>query len=66
MRERLLGRGREDDTPEVIDNRLAVNKAANLPLVDYYQKSGVLHAINGGREVNDVYHDVKKVLDSLD
>ncbi|MBU7456043.1 adenylate kinase [Leuconostoc fallax] len=66
LRERLLGRGREDDTPEVIDNRLAVNKAANLPLVDYYQKSGVLHAINGGREVNDVYHDVKKVLDSLD
>jgi len=38
LRERLLGRGRADDTPEVIDNRLEVNKAANLPLVNYYKK----------------------------
>ncbi|AEJ31162.1 adenylate kinase [Leuconostoc sp. C2] len=65
LRERLLGRGREDDTPEVIDNRLVVNKAANLPLVDYYQKAGVLHTINGGRELTEVYRDVKKVLDTL-
>lgn len=65
LRERLLGRGRADDTPEVIDNRLAVNKAANLPLVDYYQKAGVLHTIDGGRELADVYHDVKEVLDNL-
>jgi adenylate kinase len=44
---------------------LAVNKAANLPLVDYYQKAGVLHTIDGGRELADVYHDVKEVLDNL-
>ena len=65
LRERLLGRGRADDTPEVIDNRLAVNKAANLPLVDYYQKAGVLHTIDGGQELAEVYHDVKAVLDNL-
>lgn len=65
LRERLLGRGRADDTPEVIDNRLAVNKAANLPLVDYYKKAGVLHTIDGGRELAEVYRDVKGVLDNL-
>ncbi|MFT9031536.1 MAG: adenylate kinase [Leuconostoc pseudomesenteroides] len=66
LRQRLLGRGRADDTPEVIDNRLAVNKAANLPLVDYYQRAGVLHTIDGGRQLADVYRDVKEVLDNLD
>lgn len=52
--------------PEVIDNRLAVNKAANLPLVDYYQRAGVLYTIDGGRQLADVYRDVKEVLDNLD
>ena len=65
LRERLLGRGRADDTPEVIDNRLEVNKAANLPLVDYYKRAGVLHTIDGGRELAEVYHEVKAVLDNL-
>jgi adenylate kinase len=65
LQERLLGRGRADDTPEVIANRLAVNKAANLPLVDYYQNAGVLHTIDGNRPVDDVYADVKVILDQL-
>ncbi|WP_220741041.1 adenylate kinase [Leuconostoc miyukkimchii] len=65
LRERLLGRGRADDTPEVIDNRLEVNKKANLPLVDYYDKAGVLNTIDGGRELAEVYHDVRDVLDNL-
>lgn len=65
LRERLLGRGRADDTPEVIDNRLEVNKAANLPLVNYYKKAGILHTIDGGRELTEVYHDVRNILDTL-
>ncbi|MEX0381436.1 adenylate kinase [Leuconostoc sp. MS02] len=65
LRDRLLGRGRADDTPEVIDNRLEVNKAANLPLVDYYKKAGVLYTIDGDRELTEVYHDVRNILDSL-
>ncbi|MFR8086742.1 MAG: adenylate kinase, partial [Leuconostoc gelidum] len=45
--------------------RLEVNKAANLPLVNYYKKAGILHTIDGGRELTEVYHDVRNVLDSL-
>ncbi|WEV54649.1 adenylate kinase [Leuconostocaceae bacterium ESL0723] len=65
LRQRLLGRGRADDTPAVIDKRLQVNKAANLPLVDYYQAEGVLHTIDGDGDVDSIYQNVKKVLDSL-
>ncbi|CAK8054704.1 adenylate kinase [Eupransor demetentiae] len=65
LRQRLLGRGRADDTPEVIDKRMEVNKAANLPLVDYYKKENVLHTINGNGDLDDIYANVKKVLESL-
>ncbi|CAH1856166.1 adenylate kinase [Convivina praedatoris] len=65
LRQRLLGRGRADDTPEIIDNRLAVNKAANLPLVDYYQAEGVLHTINGNGDLDGIYKSVKEILDAL-
>lgn len=65
LRQRLSNRGRADDTPEVIDNRLAVNKAANLPLVDYYQNEKVLHTIDGDGELETIYQEVRAVLDSL-
>jgi len=34
--ERLKGRGRADDTEEVIRNRMAVYNAETAPLLDYY------------------------------
>ena len=42
-----------------------VNIKLNTPLVDYYQKQGVLHTIDGQQDIDKVYADVKKVLNSL-
>ena len=41
------------------------NIKLNTPLVDYYQKKGVLHEINGEQDIDKVYEDIKKVLTNL-
>ncbi|GAB6093558.1 adenylate kinase [Furfurilactobacillus curtus] len=56
---------RDDDKPETVKNRLAVNIKMNTPLVDYYQGQGVLHTINGQRKIDDVFEDVSTVLQSV-
>ena len=56
---------RDDDKPETVKNRLDVNIKLNTPLVDYYQKKGVLYTIDGQQDIDKVYEDVKKVLDNL-
>lgn len=56
---------REDDKPETVKNRLQVNIKLNTPLVDFYQKQGVLYQIDGEQEIDDVYQDIKKVLNQL-
>lgn len=56
---------RDDDKPATVKNRLDVNIKLNTPLVDFYEKQGVLHQINGEQDIDKVYQDVKAVLESL-
>lgn len=56
---------REDDKPETVKNRLQVNIKLNTPLVDFYEKQGILYQIDGAQSIDDVYKDVKKVLNQL-
>ncbi|PMD68067.1 adenylate kinase [Companilactobacillus nuruki] len=56
---------REDDKPETVKNRLKVNIEMNTPLIDFYDKLNLLHKINGEQEIDEVYNEVKKVLQSL-
>lgn len=56
---------REDDKPETVKNRLAVNVKMNTPLVDFYQQKGLLHTVDGDRDIDVVYADIKKILDQL-
>ncbi|MDR3241879.1 MAG: adenylate kinase [Lactobacillaceae bacterium] len=63
--ERMMARGRADDTPEVIKNRLAVNGELTAPIADFYAKQGVLHEIDGARELEVIFADVKELLDNL-
>lgn len=52
---RLLARGRgQDDTPEVIEHRLAVFEAKTRPMLDYYAQREELITVNGARPVNEV------------
>lgn len=56
---------RDDDKPETVKNRLDVNIKLNTPLIDFYEKQGVLHNIDGEQDIEKVYADVKAVLASL-
>ncbi len=56
---------REDDKPETVKNRLAVNLKMNTPLVDYYTKKNLLFTVDGDRDIDDVYVDIEKILKNL-
>jgi adenylate kinase len=54
---RLLGRGREDDTPEVITERLREYAADTEPLIDHYRD--VLVEVDGDRDADAIAADLK-------
>ena len=56
---------RDDDTPEVIERRLAVYHEKTQPLVDYYDDLGLLRRINGTRPPEAVHDHVRAVIATL-
>lgn len=54
---------REDDKPETVKNRLAVNIKSSAPILAFYQDKDLLHEIDGNREINQVFHDVKEIIE---
>jgi adenylate kinase len=61
--ERLLGRGREDDTRDSIRRRLELYDQETKPLIDLYGKRGLLVRVNGVGEEDEVF---KRLLDTID
>jgi adenylate kinase len=51
---RGLARKREDDTEEVIRERLRVYREETEPLVGYYGNLGLLHEVDGFRPIEEV------------
>ncbi len=63
--QRLAGRGRADDTPEVIKQRLVAYRDQTSPLLDYYGKSGLLKSIDGLGTIEDIFGRVQVILDPM-
>jgi adenylate kinase len=60
---RLLARGRNDDTPEGIANRLAWYKTDVAPQLALMESRGrAIHRINGDQSVEEVHADIMKTL----
>ena len=57
---------RDDDKAEAIRNRLAVYKKQTQPLIEYYQKKGILQNINGAKDISGIYEDIKRILEIYD
>ncbi len=53
---------REDDREDVIKNRLDVYTANTKPLIEYYERKGILISIDGNRTIQEIYGDVKKLI----
>jgi len=62
---RLSGRGRADDKPEVIRQRLVAYRAQTEPLLDYYGKAGLLKSVEGLGSVEEVFERIAAVLDPI-
>lgn len=54
---------RDDDKPETIQHRLDVYETQTAPLVEYYKGHSILREVDGDRPVDEVYADVKALLD---
>jgi adenylate kinase len=55
---RLLNRGRRDDKPEVIRDRLRVYAEQTQPLSAFYDGLGLLYRVNGVGTLDDTYAQV--------
>lgn len=53
---------RDDDNEDTVRNRLEVYEKSTAPLIDYYHGCDLLVTIDGDRDPNTVYADVKKHL----
>lgn len=59
---RLAGRGRADDSPEVIRERLVAYRRQTEPLLDYYGRQGLLKVIDGMGSVDEIFARIKEAL----
>jgi adenylate kinase len=66
---RLLKRGQEsgrsDDNEETIRKRLTVYHNQTSPLIDWYEKEGLRHQINGLGALDRIFGDIAKVVENL-
>lgn len=53
---------RDDDKEETVKNRLEVYHKNTQPLIDYYQKKGVLAVIPSDGDINAIFETVKKAI----
>jgi adenylate kinase len=56
---------RDDDQPEVIQNRLRVYHEKTKPVIGYYDEKGLLRRIDGTREPSDVHDHIRAVIATL-
>ena len=59
---RLQARGRNDDKPHLIRNRLNVYRDQTEPLLGYYNEKKLLDSINGDQKMEDVNSNILNVL----
>ncbi|MDR0732636.1 MAG: adenylate kinase [Dysgonamonadaceae bacterium] len=65
MSQRGKMQGRSDDTPDTIRKRLEIYRISTEPLIAYYEKQGKLFKIKGNRPIDDVFEDIRGILDHL-
>ncbi|CAL28620.1 adenylate kinase [Staphylococcus carnosus] len=56
---------REDDNPETVAKRLEVNVKQSKPIIEYYDKEGILQNIDGSGDIEKVTDSVIDILDNL-
>ena len=69
MTSRLLERaktsGRNDDNIDVIRKRFVTFREESMPIVNMYESEGKVRKVIADRDVEEVYHDVAKLVEAL-
>ena len=60
VKQRLLGRGRGDDTADVIAHRLQEYEQDTRPLIDLYAEKGVLLRVDGDRPPDEIAAELRE------
>ena len=53
---------RDDDKPETVTNRLNVYHEQTQPLIDYYEKQGIVYTMDGTQSMDKVFEDIRNIL----
>lgn len=56
---------RSDDSEEVIRERLETYRNATMPLIDYYQKKGLLIDIDGEGSIEEVFERIRNAVSGI-
>jgi adenylate kinase len=56
---------REDDKPEVIENRIKVFHEEAEPTINFFKEKGLLHTIDGVGSVEEVFARIDNVIQEL-
>lgn len=62
--QRMMARGREDDTEEAITRRLGLYDQETAPLLDWFDERGLLVTVDGLGEEDDVFARLEEVISS--
>lgn len=53
---------REDDKPEKVAHRINLQMESIRPILDYYKERGLLHEIDGDQSIEEVYREIRNIL----
>jgi adenylate kinase len=56
---------RDDDKPDVIRHRLEQYKEKTAPLIDYYEKKGLLNPVDGSEDPDQVGESIRTLVSTL-
>ncbi len=56
---------RDDDKEEVVRQRFKVYMENTAPLIEYYEKRGILYRVDGTKSIDDVWQQIDEVLQKI-
>ena len=63
---RLTSRGRADDKPDIIKNRIAVYKRETMPVIKHFENKMLNIRVEGGEQIEDVAANIIDRLEAAD
>ncbi len=63
--QRMMARGRGDDQPEVIRQRMATYQQQTKPLSDYYRQRNLLYPIDAMGTIDEVFARLRNAVDQM-